>query len=128
MDTHESLSRAANKNPVERLPMEVLHEFLEEATGRRAPTREEIEAFIARASTHVSKLRGEGVVLEPNFGRRYCRLFDGSGCYGFIDMTNGNVLMPWSWRKPAKHPRGNIRDSFGGLQWLGPHGVKYLKR
>jgi uncharacterized protein (TIGR02996 family) len=127
MTDHEALSRAANADPTEHTPRLALHDFLEETTGRKEPTREEVEAFVGRASIHVSKLRGERVVLAAEFGRRYCRLVDGSTTYGFVDLTNGDVLMSASWKKPAKHPRGNIRDSFGELQWLQAYGVKYLR-
>ena len=30
--------------------------------------------------------------------------------WAFIDKTNGNILKPEGWKKPAKHARGNIYE------------------
>lgn len=49
-------------------------------------------------------------------------------CWCFIDLKNGDVLFPASWKGPAKHPRGNIFDSSNGLSRITPHGPKSLKR
>lgn len=42
-------------------------------------------------------------------------------------MQCGDVLLPASWRAPARHARGNLFDKFKGLSQIGPYGVAYLK-
>lgn len=60
-------------------------------------------------------------------GNRYIRIFRDNSCYAFIDKTNGDVLMPASYKKPAKHARGNIFNADNGLDCTGPYGIAYLK-
>jgi hypothetical protein len=60
-------------------------------------------------------------------GKRYIRVFRDNSCYAFIDKTTGDVLMPASYKTPAKHPRGNIFNSDGGLDCTAPYGIAYLK-
>lgn len=50
-----------------------------------------------------------------------------NSAYGFIDRTNGDVLMAASWRAPAKHARGNIFAPDNGLPCVGPYGIAYLR-
>ena len=45
--------------------------------------------------------------------------------WGFIDKTNGDILKPEGWKKPAKNARGNIYEddcmqfvSFGGPAYM----------
>ena len=45
--------------------------------------------------------------------------------YGFIDKTNGNILKAESWRKPAKHARGNIWEN-DRMQFVGVYGPYYM--
>tara|TARA_B100000287_G_C20400040_1_gene689251 strand:- start:276 stop:653 length:378 start_codon:yes stop_codon:yes gene_type:complete len=45
--------------------------------------------------------------------------------YGFIDKTNGDILKPESWRKPAKHARGNIYED-DCMQFMTPYGPAYM--
>jgi hypothetical protein len=46
--------------------------------------------------------------------------------WGFVDVTNGDILKPESFKKPAKHARGNIFDDSRGLSKVGPYGPAYL--
>ncbi len=49
-------------------------------------------------------------------GRRYVRLIrtndagkGASACYGFLDLTNGDLLKPASWKAPERNfARGNV--------------------
>ena len=79
-----------------------------------------------------------GYSLKPNThrfqrGKRYVKVItveqprgqDGS-VHSFID-TNGDVLKPASWSRPAKHARGNIFDEHNGLKDMGPYGPAYLR-
>lgn len=45
----------------------------------------------------------------------------------FVDMTNGDILKPDSWKKPAKHARGNIFSGEPASKSVGPHGAAYLR-
>jgi hypothetical protein len=45
----------------------------------------------------------------------------------FVDRTNGDVLKCESWKKPAKHARGNIFAADNGLSKMGPYGAEYLR-
>ena len=78
--------------------------------------------------------------LKPNEGERYIKISRisenvdpqtgrpiVSSAYGFIDRTNGDVLMAASWRAPAKHARGNIFQPDNGLACVGPYGIAYMK-
>ena len=37
------------------------------------------------------------------------------------------VLLPASWKAPAKHARGNIFDDDNGLRTMGPYGPGYIR-
>jgi len=65
--------------------------------------------------------------FSTKVGRRYIRVFRGNSVHAFVDMTNGDVLKPASWKAPAKHARGNIFDENNGLGSMGELGPAYLK-
>lgn len=69
------------------------------------------------------------ITIEP--GRKYARIvqtdMNGSGrsVHSFINLQNGDILKAESWKKPAKHSRGNIyQDGWEGS--FGPYGANYL--
>lgn len=73
-------------------------------------------------------------VLEMTDGRRYVRIDsivdNGAGqrsVWAFIDKFTGDVLKPATYKAPAKHARGNLFDSDGGVSKLTPYGPAYLK-
>ena len=45
--------------------------------------------------------------------------------YAFVDKTNGDILKPESWRKPAKHARGNIYED-DCMQFMSHYGPAYM--
>lgn len=45
----------------------------------------------------------------------------------FVVFATGDVLMPSSYKTPAKHARGNIYDDKNGLGSMGPYGPAYLR-
>lgn len=53
--------------------------------------------------------------IEVMRGQRYARLVRVSpgerAAYGFVDMTNGDLLKAAGWKSPAKGRRGGLRDS-----------------
>jgi len=69
----------------------------------------------------------EKSVFDYKVGHRYVKVINGSSVHSFVDMTNGNVLKPAGWSKPAKHSRGNIFDEKNGLATMGPYGPAYLR-
>jgi|ERR1019366_1818082 hypothetical protein len=64
--------------------------------------------------------------IEAADGGRYVRVSrvePGSrSAHSFVDMTNGDVLKPASWKAPAKVARGNIFDEKNGLGRMGEYG------
>lgn len=68
--------------------------------------------------------------VQISTGKRFARIVtikDSSiSAYGFIDLTNGDLLKAASWKAPAMHARGNIfnQDMLSGC---GPYGMAYLK-
>lgn len=65
--------------------------------------------------------------LTAHKGRRYIKLVDNEQghrrVFAFIDITNGDILKPEGWSRPAMHARGNIFDADFGLsrtRWTGP--------
>jgi len=58
-------------------------------------------------------------------GRKYARVWKGTSCYAFVELSTGDILKPASWREPAKHARGNIFNP-DALGCCGPYGVAYM--
>mgnify|MGYP000740066711 FL=1 len=68
--------------------------------------------------------------LRVDKGRKYIRLWDGTSCWAFVSMVDGenkgapvkkgDLLKPASWKSPAKHSRGNIFDGTDMWQYYGP--------
>jgi hypothetical protein len=44
----------------------------------------------------------------------------------FIDLANGDILKPKTWKAPAKHARGNIFADDFGMSCIGPYGPNYM--
>jgi hypothetical protein len=69
--------------------------------------------------------------LAVQKGRRYLRIVKRSGpsesAWAFVDKQTGDILKPASWRKPARHARGNIFDSHNGMKWMDSYGPAYLR-
>lgn len=72
-------------------------------------------------------------MLEMSDGRRYIRvdvINDGGrgqrSVFAFIDKNTGDILKPAGYKAPAKHARGNLFDTEGGLGKLTPYGPAYI--
>lgn len=98
---------------------ETLAPFL---TAAQAKVNATYEAFQARSET---KFIPPSLSLE--IGRRYARIVstDSHGssrsAFGFVDLTNGDVLKSDGWKSPAKNfARGNVADAntgTGRMNW-----------
>lgn len=64
-------------------------------------------------------------------GVRYVKVVANNGSqksvWAFVDSKSGDILKPASWNAPAKHSRGNIYDEHGGMSFINPYGVNYLR-
>jgi len=95
------------------------------------------DTFLAECQSIVTEhMRNYGweQVLSIAKGRRYDKIVKADmnrpdnpshSVYGFIDKTNGNILKAESWRKPAKHSRGNIYED-DRMQFIGVYGPYYM--
>lgn len=68
-------------------------------------------------------------VLTAEVGRRYIRIVCAStpssrSAWAFVDRTNGDILKPDGWKRPAKHARGNILS--GDVQGVSGYGPAYI--
>lgn len=91
-------------------------------------TQEEVFERIGEFKEEVSKKYG--TQLNSNYGKKFCKLthyIAGEGVWGFIDLSNGDILKAESWSKPAKHARGNIFADDYGMSGVGQYGPNYLK-
>ena len=50
-----------------------------------------------------------------------------SRVWGFVDRSNGDILKPANWNRPAKHNRGNIFDE-DPLLFIGQYGPAYMDK
>lgn len=79
-----------------------------------------IEAYYEKSYPNL-----KATAFRVEAGRRYVRVIRENSAYCFVDLTNGDILKPASWKAPAKHARGNIYNS---MTWtcVGVHGIAYL--
>lgn len=73
----------------------------------------------------------EHLVLE--IGKKYARIVktDEKGAsrsaWAFVDLTNGDILKPASWKTPAKHARGSVLEPDFGVSKVSAYGPAYLR-
>lgn len=72
-------------------------------------------------------------------GKRYAKVFaveihdtepsrNNRRIVAFVDIATGDIFKPASFKAPAKHARGNVNSSLGGMEAIGPTGhVIYLR-
>lgn len=85
-----------------------------------------IDAYMSK---NFPTLPREVLTTEP--GRRYVRIVKSNGqtsryVYCFVDKTNGDILKSETWKKPAKHARGNVYTTTDVSQAVNQHGANYL--
>lgn len=72
-------------------------------------------------------------ILTLEWGQRYARIVvssEGSktgSAFGFIDITNGDLLKASTWKAPAKIPRGNLYDKSTWGRSHDSYGMAYLR-
>ncbi len=98
-----------------------------------------LTSFIVGAQAIIDENYPEGYpenckeTLTADPGRRYVRIVRASSLahsrsvHCFVDMTNGNVLKPASWKTPAKGARGNIFTMKSASEAVGPRGAHYAR-
>lgn len=100
-------------------------------------TMADLEAFKTKLTEFVNASEAKRFPTLPKssfdfeIGRKFARIVvtrygTNRSCYGFVDMTNGDLLMAAGWKAPAKHARGNIYGE-NPLSGCGPYGMDYLK-
>jgi hypothetical protein len=102
----------------------------------RIPVPSDIEVFAINLENKINASREasgltEKITITTVCGNRYAKIIKSYSernlsVYGFIDLSNGDLLKAASWAKPAKHARGNIfaPDPLAGC---GPYGLAYLR-
>jgi hypothetical protein len=98
-------------------------------------TRNQITTWAAALQTKLQeayrKAQYSGTpTVEVQFGPKYARIvrIDGSStsAYAFVEGATGNIFKSESWKKPAKHARGNIGDA-DPLACCEVFSVRYLR-
>lgn len=95
----------------------------------RGVDRHAVEDFAQKVQC-LPGMPGDAIV-NVSFGRRYARIYKVWGgqslCWGWVDMTNGDIRRG-GWKSPDMRvpPRGRITDVdiMSSMQWTGP---PYLK-
>jgi hypothetical protein len=110
-------------------------------------TPQELNDFVSQLSASINSVSHSMYpTCPPNWsqisvdagGKKYARLVShregnreaGGSAYGFVDLTNGDILKAAGWKAPAKHARGNIRVGSVADGWNGActhYGVAYLR-
>ena len=70
--------------------------------------------------------------ISVSYGRKYARIISADGGAGrsvhsFIDLETGDVLKADSWKRPARHARGNLLNADRGMDRVGEFGPAYLR-
>lgn len=103
-------------------------------TTTRIPTQYEMVEWVKHADQLIADYWAKNSYKHPRhtlelmFNTKYARIAavgdDGHrSAWGFIDMSNGDVLMSAGWKAPAKHARGNIFTHTPAqcCSWTGPN-------
>lgn len=110
------------------------------------PTADQLEAFRSaleeKLLNHMNDnfpalLQHTDYKVELEVGQKYARIVRAEyrrdnrvaitkSAYGFIDLTNGDLLKSAGWKAPAKHARGSLFNS-DILKGCGPYGMDYLR-
>lgn len=68
--------------------------------------------------------------IEVQFGPKYARIVridsSSTSAYAFVECATGSIFKSESWKKPAKHARGNIGDA-DPLACCEVFSVRYLR-
>lgn len=89
---------------------------------------ERIEKFVELAQ----KLQEEPghvnyALITVKYGKKYAKVICDTSAWAFIDLSNGDVLKPASWAKPALKARANIFSEDYGMSGVTKYGPNYLR-
>lgn len=96
----------------------------------KAPSKMDIrratEEFISEVSTKYDK------ELSIEVGRKYWRIINSTGsqrfAWAFIDKSNGDIYKAASYKRPAKHVRGNVLSGKRGMEAVeGTGSIAYMQ-
>ena len=95
--------------------------------SKMAPARDGLDAEIEEWVTKVNA-KFTGGVRTIEWGRKYAKVMRNGGMsvYCFVVRSNGDIMKAANWKAPAKHARGNIRDT-DPLAGLTEYGAAYLR-
>lgn len=102
------------------------------------PTLAQLHAWVSRADAMVKAHYAKHFPLSApdnlqlRVGKKFGKIISfkrdeaGNSAWGFIDLSNGDVLKAESWKRPAPHARGNIftDEPADCCEWTGP---RYLR-
>src|SRR4051794_7556348 len=86
-----------------------------------------IDAYWTKMNYTHSKPDQVSFTIGPKYARIVLTNTAQRSVYGFVDLSNGNLLKAASWASPAKHARGNL-FSATPLAGCTPHGMAYIVR
>jgi len=104
--------------------------------------KEQIEAWVSRCQKLIDNYQKETFptlirpILVIMWGKKYARIVRQEAengkvfhrsAWAFVNIENGDIFKPASWKAPAKHARGNIKDEKQGMGLMGAYGPAYLK-
>jgi hypothetical protein len=99
--------------------------------GYVAGAQELINAKFAASYPNIVAMGGVPV-LSVEFAVKYAKVFNNehgrkTSIFAFINMENGDILKPATYKTPAKHARGNVFEDNYGLQHTTAYGPNYLR-
>jgi len=122
LENDVKLGKETSKEKAERKGLEMKKETFEET----------LNEFFVKLRERDDKFMTENFDMiglsewDLSFGRKYVKIIRSNSVYAFVDMNNGDILMPAGWKAPAKHARGNI-FSDDPLAGTDIYGVNYLR-
>lgn len=116
------------------------------ASGNKAMILAEALAYVNEISEVIRKnyetvfpniAAGIDAGARAEVGRRYVKIISTEtregkthdrSAFGFVDLTNGDILKAASWNAPAKHARGNVMNGVEKRRrTFTPYGINYLR-
>jgi len=106
---------------------------------------ERIELFVGAVQavvtgnfeTNFKNLTPDVISCDTSASKKYARIVKSDApvnggqpssrsVWGFVDLSNGDILKAAGWKAPAKHARGNIFDADFSVKNWSAYGPRYL--